>query len=116
MPRPFDRVYETTTTEGTGTITLAGAVTGRVTFQSVYAVGDVVTYCIDGDTGAEFEVVEGVLATTTTLTRVTVYRSSNSDALVSLSAGTKRVFAVTPARRLLTHGKVEAAVIGAVQP
>lgn len=98
MPSYADRVQETTTTTGTGTITLAGAVTGYRTFQSVYAVGESLRYVIAG--GAEWEVGEGELATTTTLTRSVVYSSSNSGSAVNFSAGTKNVFVDLPAQAI----------------
>lgn len=93
-----DRVQETTTTTGTGTITLAGAVTGFRTFTSAFATGERVHYVIDG--GAEWEVGEGELATTTTLTRLIVFSSSNSGAAVNFSAGTKNVFCDVPAKNV----------------
>lgn len=86
-----DRVQETTTTTGTGTITLAGAVPGFRTFTSAFATGERIRYCIA--LGAEWEVGEGDLATTTTLTRVNVFASSNANALVNFSVGTKVAFA-----------------------
>ena len=88
-----DRVQETTTTTGTGTLTLGGAVSQFRTFASAFSTGNLVMYAIAGETGTEWEVGEGTLATTTTLTRSTVIASSNSNNLVNFSAGTKRVFA-----------------------
>jgi hypothetical protein len=84
----FDRVKETTTTTGTGDITLAGAVSGFRAFSSVLAAGDTTLYCIE--LNAEWEV--GVGTYNTTLARTTVLASSNAGALVSFSAGTKNVF------------------------
>jgi hypothetical protein len=92
-----DRVQETTTTTGTGTVTLAGAVTG---FQSFAAVGDgnSTYYAIAG--GSEWEVGIGTYtASGTTLSRTTVISSSNSGSLVSFSAGSKNVFVTYPAAR-----------------
>ena len=51
MPLLADRVQVTTTTGGTGTLTLGGAVTGYVTFNSVFTNGDVVYYTIDDGLG-----------------------------------------------------------------
>ena len=85
-----DRVKETTTTTGTGTITLAGAVDG---FQAFSAIGDGNTtyYAIAG--GTEFEVGIGTYTSSgTTLSRDTVISSSNSGSLVNFSAGSKDVF------------------------
>lgn len=100
MPATGDRVKETSTTTGTGTITLAGAVSQFEAFQSRFAVGTIIQFAIVGQTGTEWEVVEGTLASTTTLTRDRVIESSNSDALVSFSAGTKDVFTTLNADRL----------------
>jgi hypothetical protein len=87
-----DRVQETTTTTGTGTLTLGGAVTGYKTFSSRMATSDTCWYCIvDSATGA-WETGLGTLASSTTLARTTVVESSNSDTLVSFAAGTKNVF------------------------
>lgn len=85
-----DRVQETTTTTGTGTLTLGGAVSGYRTFTSAIATGDRVRYAIA--LGTEWETGDGTLATPGTLTRDNVYASSNSNALVSFSAGSKLVW------------------------
>jgi len=94
-----DRVQETTTTTGTGTITLAGAVTG---FQSFAAIGNGNTtfYTIADQTGSNWEVGIGTYTSSgTTLSRDTVLSSSNSGSLVNFSAGTKNVFVTYPAGR-----------------
>lgn len=94
-----DRVQETTTTAGTGTITLAGAVTG---FQSFAAIGNGNTtyYTIAHTTLAEWEVGVGTYTSSgTTLARTTVLASSNSGSAVNFSAGTKNVFCTYPAGR-----------------
>ena len=91
-----DRVQETTTTTGTGTVTLAGAVSG---YQSFAAVGDGNTtyYTIAGQGTSEWEVGVGTYASSgTTLARTTVISSSNSGAAVNFSAGTKDVFVTYP--------------------
>jgi hypothetical protein len=92
-----DRVQETTTTTGTGTVTLAGAVSGYQTFAAV-GDGNSTYYTIAG--GAEWEVGIGTYtASGTTLSRTTVISSSNSGSLVTFSAGTKNVFVTYPAAR-----------------
>jgi hypothetical protein len=88
----YDRVKETATTTGTGDITLAGAVTQFKTFASRFAVGEPFGYAIVGQSGSEWETGIGTLSGSTTLVRTTVIESSNSDALVNFSAGTKDVF------------------------
>jgi hypothetical protein len=98
-----DRVLETSTTTGTGALTLAGAVTGYKTFAtaerddgSAIQVGDVVPYYIEAvdangvPTGA-YESGIGTYSAAATLTRTTVLKSSNADAVVTLAAGTKYV-------------------------
>jgi hypothetical protein len=101
-----DRVQETTTTVGTGTVTLAGAVTG---FQSFSAIGNGNTtyYTISG--GSEWEVGIGTYTSSgTTLSRTTVLASSNSGSLVNFSAGSKNVFVTYPAKRsAMTTGLTE---------
>lgn len=100
-----DRVRETTSTTGTGNITLAGAVSGFQTFASVATVnGPEFFYCIQGQTTTEWEVGSGYLSGSTTLVRNKVYSSSNSGALVSFSSGTKDVFITIPAVQFQTLG------------
>ncbi len=86
-----DRVLETTTTTGTSTITLAGAVTGYRAFSAVAtADGDMFSYVIAG--GTEWEIGIGTRASATTFSRTSVTASSNAGALVNFSAGTKEVW------------------------
>ena len=124
-----DRVKETTTTTGTGTVTLAGAVTG---FRSFSAIGDANTtyYCIAGQTGSEWEVGVGTYtASGTTLSRDTVFASSNAGSLVNFSAGTKDVFCTYAATQSvyenaagnvdgypITGGSINNTPIGATTP
>ena len=75
-----DRVRETTTTTGTGTLDLGGAVSGFRTFVSGIGDGNVTYYAIVHRTAAEFEIGIGTVtdASTDTLSRTTVLSSSNS--------------------------------------
>jgi hypothetical protein len=92
-----DRVKETTTTTGTGTVTLLGASTGYQSFSAI-GNGNTTYYTIAGQTGSEWEVGIGTYTSSgTTLSRTTVLSSSNSGSLVSFSAGTKDVFVTYPA-------------------
>jgi len=96
-----DRVQETTSTTGTGTVTLAGAVSG---FQSFAAIGDGnTTYYAIADTAAgDWEVGIGTYtASGTTLSRDTVLSSSSGAALVSFGVGTKNVFCTYPSERAI---------------
>jgi hypothetical protein len=94
-----DRGKDTTTTTGTGTITLNGAATG---FQSFAAVGNANTtyYTITAQIGTEWEVGIGTYtSSSTTLSRSAVLSSSNGGSLVNFSAGTKDVFVTYPSSR-----------------
>ena len=96
-----DRVKETTTTTGTGTVTLAGAVTHFESFNSGIGNGSVTYYCIVHEDTAydEWEVGVGTYTHSgTTLTRSAI-SSSNSDSEVSFTAGTKSVFITMPASK-----------------
>ena len=98
-----DRVKETTTTTGTGTINLGGAATGFETFVAGIGNSNVTYYCIAGQGTAEFEVGIGTVtdASPDTLSRTTILSSSNSDSAVNFSAGTKDVFCTLPAGRTI---------------
>jgi hypothetical protein len=94
-----DRVKETSTTTGTGTFTLAGAVEGFDTFLSAIGNTNTTYYAITNQgVPTEFEVGIGTVVSGT-LTRDTVISSSNSDAAVNFSAGTKDVFVTLPASK-----------------
>ena len=99
-----DRVKETSTTAGSGTLDLDGAVTGFETFVAGIATGNTTYYCIDHQ-GAydEWEVGLGTVtdATPDTLSRDTVISSSNSDSKVTFTAGTLDVFCTFPASKTM---------------
>lgn len=89
------RVYQTSTTTGTGTLTLSGSSAAAVTWQAKFGAGPVpVLYLIQGAT--YFEMGRGVFTAPSSLTRVDIYSSSNSDALVVLPSATHDVFAWLP--------------------
>jgi hypothetical protein len=92
-----DRVKETSTTTGTGTFTLAGAVLGFETFSSAIGNTNTTYYSIVNENG-EFEVGLGTVGAGT-LARTTILSSSNSDSAVNFSAGTKDVFCTLPASK-----------------
>lgn len=98
-----DRVKDSTTTTGTGNATLSGtAPTGFVDFNTAMGNGSSTTatrffYTIAHQTLAEWENGIGYLSASTTLVRETVLASTNSNALVSFSSGTKDVFNSFPA-------------------
>jgi hypothetical protein len=91
-----DRVQETSTTTGTGSLTLLGAVTGFQTFSS--AIGNTNTTYYTIQNGAEWEVGVGTVSAGA-LSRDTVLESSNGGSLVNFSAGSKFVFCTYPAEK-----------------
>ena len=95
-----DRVKETTTTTGTGTFTLAGAVTGFETFGAGIGNSNTTYYAVTLPGSSEFEVGLGTLnSDSSTLARTTVISSSNSDNAVNFSSGTKTIFCTIPASK-----------------
>ena len=108
-----DRVKETTTTTGTGAVSLAGAVTGFETFAAGIGNSNTTYYAIVHQTAAEFEVGLGTLdGDSSDLTRTTVISSSNSDSAVDFAAGTKDVFCTIPASKLIFEDANNDATIG----
>ena len=95
-----DRVKETTTTTGTGTLTLGGAVTGFETFAAGIGNSNTTYYAVILPGSAEFEVGLGTLnSDSSTIARTTIISSSNSDNAVNFSAGTKNIFCTIPASK-----------------
>jgi hypothetical protein len=108
-----DRVKETTTTTGTGAVSLAGAVTGFETFAAGVGNSNTTYYCIAHQDQAEFEVGLGTLdGDSSDLTRTTVISSSNSDSAVNFSSGTKDVFCTVPASKLIFEDASNDVTIG----
>lgn len=109
----YDRVLETTTTTGTGNISLAGAVAGFQSFIDGVGGGTgegsfpYVIEAVDssGVPTGEWEVGEGEMVGGSTMGRRVVYKSSNANALVNFSAGTKRVFISEAAHSARTFGQ-----------
>lgn len=96
-----DRVKESTTTTGTGTINLGGAFTQFRTFVAGVGNGNQTCYCIISGNGTDWEVGLGTVtdATPDTLSRTTIFSSSNSGSAINLS-GTSIVFCDDPARKI----------------
>ena len=95
-----NRVRETTSTTGTGAVTLGGAVGGFQTFAAGIGNSNTTYYAISINSENEWEVGLGTLnGDSSTLTRTTVLESSNSDSAVDFSAGSKEVFCTLPAEK-----------------
>ena len=97
-----DRVKETSTTSGTGNITLGGVTAGQgnVTFNSGIGTGNTTYYCIFEQGTNVFEIGVGTLSGSTTLERTTVINnSSGNTSKISFSGGTLDVFGTMPAAK-----------------
>ena len=95
-----NRVRETTSTTGTGAVTLGGAVGGFQTFAAGIGNSNTTYYAISLNSEGEWEVGRGTLnGDSSTLTRTTVLESSNGDAAVDFSAGAKEIFCTLPSEK-----------------
>jgi hypothetical protein len=95
-----DRVKESSTSTGTGVFALNGVVTGFESFATGIGNNNTTYYAIFNQGTNEWEVGLGTLdATSANLTRTTVISSSNSDAAVNFTGGTKDVFCTLPASK-----------------
>jgi len=107
-----DRVKDSTTTTGTGTVTLSGtAATGFQDF-SVIGNGNTTYYTIAGQGTTEWEVGIATYASAgPTLARTTIFSSSNSGSAVNFSSGTKDVFVTYPSEQAAFTGAGQAIVL-----
>ena len=97
-----DRVRETTSTAGTGTQTLGGAVDGFQTFAAGIGNDNTTYYAISLNSQNEWEVGRGTLnSDSSTLARTEVLQSSNSDNAVDFTAGAKEIFCTLPSEKAL---------------
>ena len=95
-----DRVLDSSTSTGTGAFVVSGTpAAGYQTFSAVMSTNDTCYYSIQGQTTSEWEVGLGTYSSANTLTRTTVYSSSNSGSAVTFSAGTKNVMLTMAASR-----------------
>ena len=96
-----DRVKETSTTTGTGDITLAGVAAGQgnVTFNSGIGTGNTTYYCIFQQGSSSFEIGLGTLSGSTTLERTTVINNSSGNTSKISFSGTLDVFVTMPAAK-----------------
>lgn len=95
-----NRVGETTTTTGTGTVNLAGAKTGFRTFVAGIGSTNTCRYLISD--GTNWEIGSGTVTDSSpdTLSRSSVESSSNSDSLVNFPGGSKDVFCILSADQI----------------
>jgi hypothetical protein len=116
MAKVHDRVKETTAVVGTGNATLLGAAAGFKAFSAAgFTVGEPLYYCIAEQTGSAWEVGQGELTATNVLRRITVFESSNANALVNFTGATCDVFCTIPAaaiQDIWSKGQVTQAYLG----
>jgi hypothetical protein len=103
-----DRVKQSTTTTGTGTITLSSTPSGYQSFSSVFSNGDTVYYVIEN--GSMYEIGVGTYSAGT-LSRDTVLKSSSGTSLITLS-GRSTVFVAVPADKTIYINDTNKASIG----
>ena len=97
-----DRVRETTSTAGSGTQTLGGAVDGFQTFAAGIGNDNTTYYAISLNRASEWEVGRGTLnGDSSELARTEILQSSNSDNAVVFTAGSKEVFCTLPSEKAL---------------
>lgn len=105
----YDRVQETTSSSGTGSITLNGALSGFKSFESTVGIGNVTYYGIIDSVSNVWEIGIGTLTTSSVLTRSTILSSSNSGNHVSFPGNLSKVFIDVPAEKRV---QVDSAIIG----
>lgn len=106
-----NRVRETTATTGTGALALAGAVSDHRSFASVMAIGDTAWVTTLQPGANAWETGLYTYSAANTLTRTTIYDSTNANAAVNFGAGTKEVFLDLPASKLgSTEAQIDASI------
>ena len=113
-----DRVQETCAAPGTGTVTLLGAATGYQSFSAGIGANNTTFYAIADQGGSNWEVGLGTIgATGLTLTRTTVFSSSNAGSLVNFSVGIQNIWCDYPASKsVYANGAILVAPSGALLP
>jgi len=111
MPKVAERVKQKSAVTGTGTVVLTDSYLGFQTFDNAFSVGDTLYYVIVANDSGEWENGIGTYSATNTLTRDSVYDSSNGGLKVSFTAGDKVVFVSYPAARSITSDQTVALAI-----
>lgn len=120
MPVFRDRVKDTSSSTGTGDITLSGAApTGYQAFATAFALGQVFTCCIVDNTSGQWQTCAAYLSASNTLVRYEpLDGSSGQYTLVNFSAGAKDVFVTAVAHFLedVDTGAIDARIRGLAMP
>ena len=96
-----DRVLETASAPGTGTVTLLGASLGYQSFNTALTSGSTTYYTIADLGGANWEVGVGTFTSPNQLVRNTVLSSSGGGSTVNFSSGTQNVFITYPSSQAI---------------
>lgn len=107
-----DRVQETTTTSGTGTLTLSGAVSGFDTFSSSIGNGNVTYYTIYDNTAYVWEVGIGTVGAGTLARTTVLSNSSGGTSPINLAGNVSFVFCTYPAEKSINYDTNGVATIG----
>jgi hypothetical protein len=109
-----DRVQESTTTSGTGTLTFTGPIPGFQTFSSSIGNGNVTFYTIHDTTAQVWEVGVGTVGAGTLSRDTVLSNSSGTTALINLAGNSSNVFCTYPAEKSINYDVNGVATIGEV--
>ena len=109
-----DRVQETSTTSGTGTLTLAGAVVGFQTFSTAIGNGNTTFYTIYDPTTYDWEVGIGTVGAGTLARTTVLSNSAVTTSQISFAGNAKFVFCTYPAEKSINYDANGVATIGEV--
>jgi len=109
-----DRVQETSTTSGTGTLTLSGAVVGFQTFSTAIGNGNTTFYTIYDLTAYDWEVGIGTVGAGTLARTTVLSNSAGTTSPISFAGNVKSVFCTYPAEKSINYDANGVATIGDV--
>ena len=109
-----DRVQETSTTSGTGTLTLSGAVVGFQTFSTAIGNSNTTFYTIYDPTVYDWEVGIGTVGAGTLARTTVLSNSAGTTSPISFAANAKFVFCTYPAEKSINYDANGVATIGEV--
>ena len=109
-----DRVQETSTTSGTGTLTLSGAVVGFQDFSTAIGNGNTTFYTIYDPTVYDWEVGIGTVGAGTLARTTVLSNSSGTTSPISFAGNAKFVFCTYPAEKSINYDADGVATIGEV--
>ena len=109
-----DRVQETSTTSGTGTLTLSGAVAGFQTFSTAIGNSNTTFYTIYDALTYDWEVGIGTVGVGTLARTTVLSNSAGTTSQISFAGNIKSVFCTYPAEKSINYDANGVATIGEV--